>query len=168
MNSLMSRSWRPAEVKLVPSLLRPSYSLGQPLGGLLQVIVTDTGGRPVSNVTVEASRGSQVEASALTDSHGRAFLDIPPGTYDVRAIHDGMVVGERVTEEQFARGMTSFLQFPICVADPLIRPIDLIILGTSAAMITAGSYWKIKPLEMAGEIAFGAGLFGFIYRLQCL
>jgi hypothetical protein len=79
-----------------------------------------------------------------------------------------LTVGKTVTADEISKGYTVFLQFPLCIVDPLLRPVDFIIFGVAGGMIAAGSYWKIKPLEMTGEIALGAAVFGFIYRLQCM
>lgn len=157
-------SWRP--VALGPPLRpsTPSYRLSQAMTNNLMVEVVDQSGRPIKDASVQF--GNQ---QAQTDSKGMVgFSAMGSGGFEVRATHNGMTVGKTVSADDIAKGYTVFLQFPICVVDPLLRPIDLIIFGVAGSMIAAGSYWKIKPLEMTGEIAFGAAVFGFIYRLQCL
>jgi hypothetical protein len=165
-NALSSLSWRPVPLRLVPGPSRPSFGLGQPLPNVLLVEVVDVSGKPVKGADVEL-RGTDVQ-SGKTDSHGRVQFNVGSGPYDARATYDGLIVVKTVSTEEIAKGATVFLQFPICIMDPLIRPVDFIIFATAAGMIVAGSHFKVKALEMTGEIALGAAIFGFIYRLQCL
>lgn len=148
----------------LPVVSMRSYSLGQPSTNNLLVEVVDQSGRPIKGAVVEFA-GQSTE----TDSKGIAgFSAIGSGKFDVKATSKGLTVGKTVSADDLAKGYTVFLQFPVCIADSLIRPIDLVIFGGAGALIAAGGYFKVKPLEMAGEIAFGAAMFGFIYRLQCL
>lgn len=157
-------SWRPVALGAPLRPSRPSYSLSQAVTNNLMVEVVDHSGRPMKGVPVEFW-----DQRVQTDSKGMAgFSAMGSGPFDVKATYDGMTVGKAATREEITKGHTVFLQFPVCVIDPLFRPIDLAIFGTAGAMIAAGAYWKLKPLEMTGEIALGAAIFGFIYRLQCL
>jgi hypothetical protein len=165
-NTISRRSWRPVPLRLVPRPSRLSYGLGQPLPNVLLVEVVDISGKPVKDAAVEL-RGADVQ-SGKTDHHGRVEFNVGSGPYDARATYDGLVVVKTVTTEEISKGATVFLQFPICILDPLFRPVDFIIFATAAGMIVAGSHFKVKALEMTGEIALGAAIFGFIYRLQCL
>lgn len=143
---------------------RGSYGLSQALSNNLVVEVIDHTGKPIKGAVVEA-----VGESKGTDSSGIAGFSVTsPGKFDVKATYNGLTVGKTVSSDEISKGYTVFLQFPVCVVDSLIRPIDLLIFGGAGALIAAGGYFKVKPLEMAGEIAFGAAMFGFIYRLQCL
>lgn len=164
-----SPSWRPAELRLVPAPSSRSYGLGQALTNNLMVEVVDQSGKPVRGAIVEFSAPGQAPESRETDAHGIAgFSAVGAAKFDVKAIHDGLSVGKSVTADEISKGYTTFLQFPICIMDPLFRPIDLVIFGVAGSLIAAGAYWKIKPLEMTGEIALGAAIFGFVYRLQCM
>lgn len=155
-------SWRPVALGAVRRPYGPSYGLGQTNN--LVVEVTDQSGKPLKDIPVEFN-GQTVP----TNSNGSAgFSAMGAGPFEVKATYDGLSIGKTVSREDIARGYTAFLQFPVCINDPLIRPMDLVIFGVAGSLIAAGSYWKIKPLEMTGEIALGAALFGFIYRLQCL
>lgn len=165
-NAVPSLSWRPVPLRLVPRPSRPSYGLGQPLQNVLLIEVVDISGKPVKDTTVEL-RGADVQ-TGKTDSHGRVEFSVGSGPYDARATYDDLVVVKTVSTEEIAKDATVFLQFPICIFDPLIRPVDFLIFATAAGMIVAGSHFKVKALEMTGEIALGAAIFGFIYRLQCL
>lgn len=157
-------SWRPLSFGVVQRPSGPSYGLGQAMTNNLMVEVIDQSGRPMKGIPVGFSG-----QTAETDSDGMAgFSAMGSGKFEVKATYKGLTVGKTVSAEDIAKGYTVFLQFPVCVVDPLFRPIDLLIFGAAGGMIAAGSYWKIKPLEMTGEIALGAAVFGFIYRLQCL
>lgn len=159
-----SLSWRPGALGAVRGSSRPSNGLGQASTNNLLVEVVDQSGKPVKGAIVTFSG-----QSVATDARGLAgFSAMGSGKFDVKADYDGLTVGKSVSADEIAKGYTVFLQFPICILDPLIRPIDFVIFGAAGAMIAAGTYWKIKPLEMTGEIALGAAIFGFIYRLQCL
>lgn len=163
-NALSSLSWRPAELRLVPGPSRRSYGLGLTTNNLL-VEVVDHSGRPVKGAVVQFG-GEEKE----TDSNGLAGFSAMGSAsgFEVKATYSGLTVGKIISADDISNGYTAFLQFPVCFLGPLIRPIDLLIFGTAGGMIAAGSYWKLKPLEMTGEIALGAALFGLIYRLQCL
>lgn len=166
-NGLQSLSWRPAELRLIQGSLRRSYALGQASGAPLVVQVVDVGGKPIQTAVVDVMGGGQAQ-TAVSDVHGRASFSVPAGSYDVRATYKDLVVVKSMTSEELSKGATAFIQFPLCVVDPLIRPIDLVIFGVAGGMVAAGNYWKIKPLGTVGEIALGAAIFGFIYRLQCM
>lgn len=167
-NAISSHSWRPIALGSLPLASRRSYGLGQASFGLLSVMVVDASGSPVPNAIVDVLGGPPESSRTLTDRHGKAFFSLPPGAYDLRVNYKDLIINKRVTNAEMATGSTIFFQYPICALDPLFRPMDLIIFALSGGMIVAGSYWKMRPLEMAGEIAFGAAMFGFIYRLQCL
>lgn len=172
-NAISSLGWRPAPLRLVQGPSRPSYGLGQASPSVLKVVVVDIGGKHVGGADVDLSgAGRDISDASVTltqtDSHGEATFNIPPGNYEVRASYRGLVVSKKVTPEDMIKGLSVFLQFPICIVDSLLRPVDFVIFATAAGMIAAGSYWKVKPLEMTGEIALGAAIFGLIYRLQCI
>jgi len=160
-----SLSWRPVGLGAVLRPSRPSYGLGQAQAPTLMVEVVEVTGNAVVGATVDIP-GTQ--ASGITDKKGQVVFNLPAGNYTVRASYNGLVIIKKVTQEEIQDGATIFLQFPVCIQGSLVRPIDLVIFGVAGSMIAAGSYWKIKPLEMTGEIALGAAVFGFIYRLQCM
>lgn len=164
-------SWRPLGLGAVRRPYGPSYGLGQAQAHFLVVEVVDVSGNPVRDAAVDiagggASHGSS--SSAVTGKDGKAVFDVLPGDYTVRANYNGLVVLKKLTKEEMLSDATAFVQFPTCIMGSLIRPIDFVIFSVAGGMIAAGSYWKIKPLEMTGEIALGAAVFGFIYRLQCM
>lgn len=159
-----SLSWRPLGLGALRRPSRPSYGLSQAMTNNLMVEVVDQSGRPIKGATVQATG-----QSVTSDSKGMAsFSASGAGGFEVKATHNGLTVGKIVTSEDIANGYTVFLQFPVCIVDPLLRPMDFVIFGVAGGMVAAGSYWKIKPLEMTGEIALGAAIFGLIYRLQCM
>lgn len=165
-------SWRPLALGAVPRPSRRSYGLGQAQGGpppSLTIEVIEVTGNPVEGATVEVlGSNDKYLQPQTTDKTGQVKFDVNPGNYSVRASYKGIVVIKKVNQEDMQNGMTVFLQFPVCIQGSLFRPIDLVIFGVAGGLIAAGSYWKIKPLEMTGEIAIGAAIFGFIYRLQCM
>jgi hypothetical protein len=166
--ALPSLFWRPMPLRVASGAPRPSYSLGQAPGVMNNIVVevVDQSGKPVKDALVEFFQGP-IPGSARTNGEGRAF-STGSGPLEIRATYNGLTVGQTVSSESIAKGYTTFLQFPMCINDPIIRPIDFLIFGGAAAMIVGGSHFKIKPLEMTGEIALGAAIFGLIYRLQCL
>lgn len=159
-------SWRPLALGGIQAPSRRSYGLGQPQAAPLVVEVVEATGNAVVGATVDIP-GSQ-SGSVLTDNRGQAVFNVPPGNYTIRASYNGLVIVKKFTKEESQDGATAFLQFPVCIQGSLFRPIDLLIFGVAGGMIAAGTYWKLKPLEMTGEIALGAAVFGFIYRLQCM
>ncbi len=160
-----SLSWRPTSLAI-----RPKISLGQSYQqDNLMVEVVDQAGKPVRGAKVEFFVAGQSQDSKETDAQGIVrFSANGSGPFEVRATYQNISVGDTVSSADIAKGYTKFLQFPVSVNDPLFRPVDILIFGVAGGMIAAGSYWKIKPLEMTGEIALGAAVFGFIYRLQCM
>lgn len=167
-NAVQGLSWRPVPLRLVPIPSKRSYSLGQPLPNVLAIDVVDVTGKPVKDATVEIRGSSGDVQTGKTDSHGRVDFNVGSGAYDVRAMYDDLVVVKNVSSDEIRKGATTFLQFPVCILDPIIRPMDILLFAAAAGMIAAGSHFKVKALEMTGEVAFGAAIFGFIYRLQCL
>lgn len=160
-------SWRPLGLRVV-SLSQRSLSLGQSVSqSMLTVDVVDVTGKPIPEADVEV-RGAGPVQTGKTDQHGRVDFAVQQGPLDVRAIVHDLVVTKEVTSEELKKGATAFMQFPICVTGPIVRPIDLLIFGTAGAMIAAGSHFKIRALEMTGEVALGAAMFGLIYRLSCV
>lgn len=159
-------SWRPLALGALPGPSKRSYGLGQAQTPTLMVDVVEATGNAVVGATVDIP-GTQA-SSVITDKKGQAVFSLPAGNYTVRAIYNGLVLIKKVTQEEIQDGATIFLQFPVCIQGSLFRPIDLVIFGVAGGLIAAGSYWKVKPLEMTGEIALGAAVFGFIYRLQCI
>ena len=168
---VQSRAWRPGALGGVRAHSTPSRGLGQALPatqGTLSVRVVEISGRPVQDAAIEVFQGGSPVGSWTTGSDGAASLQLSRASYDVRVTYKGMVLVKKVTREEVDGAETVFFQFPICIVDPLFRGIDLAIFATAAGMIAAGTYWKFKPLQMTGEIALGAGIFGLIYRLQCV
>jgi Carboxypeptidase regulatory-like domain len=168
--TISSLSWRPIPLRLVPGPSRRSYGLGQSQMRPLVVEVVDITGNPVNGATVEiaGSGPNGTTANIVTDKKGQAVANVAPGNYTLRATYNDLVIVKKISQEEMLSGATAFLQFPVCIHGPLFRPIDLAIFGAAASMIVAGSHFKVKALEMTGEIALGAAIFGFIYRLQCI
>lgn len=156
-------SWHP-----VPLRLAGGHLLGQAASRPLRVVVVDSNGRPMSGAQVEYLRSGGQAGIQETDSHGTATFEGVTGPADIRATYKDLVLSKRLSADDVVRGDTVFIQFQICVSEPLIRPIDIAIIGGAGAMIAAGAYFKVRPLETVGEIAVGAAIFSFIYRLQCL
>lgn len=154
--------WRPIALGAVMRPARPS--LGQVSPSVLSVEVVDISGKPIPGATVEVL-GQQ---TAQTDGHGKAIFNVPAGPHNIRATYDDMVVVKSISSDELRQGATAFIEFPACIMGPLLRPIDLAIFAAAGGMIWAGSHFKVKALEMTGEVALGAAVFGFIYRLQCM
>lgn len=151
-------------LQLRPSWRPVSLRLGQPALQALKIVVVDANGRPIPDAEVGLP-GRQVEK---TDWHGTSVFEGVTGAVEVRVTYKDLTIARRLSADEATNGTTQFLQFQICVADPIIRPVDLVIVGGATALILAGSYYKVKPLSTVGEITIGAAIFSFIYRLQCL
>lgn len=159
----MMVSWRPVELRLAVR-----HELGQAALRPLKVVVVDANGRPMVGAQVEYLRSGGQAGIQETDSHGVATFEGVTGPADIRVTYKDLVLSKRLSADDVAGGDTVFIQFQLCVSEPLIRPIDIAIIGGAAAMVAAGAYFKVRPLETVGEIAVGATIFSFIYRLQCL
>lgn len=146
--------WKPLPV-------RPRSYLGQAQS--VRVTVIDIGGRPVGGAVVTVSG-----VSKTTDTSGDAVIEAGPGSKEIVVEYDGRRISEIASSEDIARGNNVFVKFPFCIRDPLVKPIDLAILAGAAALTAAGYYWKVDPLKVAGELVFGAEVFGLIYRMSCL
>lgn len=143
-----------------------SYALGQPSTGILVVEVVDANGRPIPDALVDLL-GTGTEISEIkTDDRGKVAFQVNPGFYEIVVTYESLVVSKKVSPDDIGKGITTFIQFPISIPEPIFRPVDALIFGVAGSMIAAGAYWKIKPLEMTGEIALGAAIFGFIFRLR--
>jgi hypothetical protein len=137
-------------------------------GGSLLVSVVDRQGKPVPNAEVKAYNGAQEIASGNTDSGGDVWLPISVGPVDLSVGYNGHVLWKEASAKAVGRNETIVVDFPFCVRDPILKPMDIVLLASAGALAGAGVYWKIEPVKVAGEVVFGATMFSIIYRLSCL
>ncbi len=163
---MLSLAQRPIRLRLAQAVPAQASPVAE-LQGLL-VTVVDTSGRYIPGADVKGYSRGEVVAEGLTDSHGDVLLPLNSGPYDIAVNYKGHSIWKVATYEAVAHGETIFIQFPMCVTDPIVKPMDLALLGISVGLVGAGMYWKVAPLKTVGEIVFGAAAFGFIYRLSCL
>jgi hypothetical protein len=135
--------------------------------GLL-VSVVDRQGKPVPNAQVRAFQGAQEIASGTTNSGGDVELPVTSGPVDLAVNYNGHALWKEASAKSIARNETIVVDFPFCVRDPILKPMDIGLLLTAGALAGAGVYWKIEPVKVAGEVIFGASMFTIIYRLSCL
>lgn len=143
------------------ALTRPS-SLAQAFSPVT-VVVTDFSGKPVEGAEVQSGQERQI-----TNGNGMAFLEYTSPNQEVVALYEDLVASASVGDVDLSRGDTVFINFPVTIPGPLLRPIDLAILGGAAALTLAGIHYKSDALKTVGEVVFGAGAFGIIYRLSCI
>ncbi len=132
------------------------------------VSVVDRQGKPVVGAKVTAYDGAQKVAEGVTDGGGDLLLAIWMGPYNVEVAYNGHTLWKEVSAKQVARGETIVFDLPFCARDPILKPMDIVLLASAGALAGAGMYWKIEPLKVAGEVVFGASMFSIIYRLSCL
>lgn len=144
----------------------PGYSLGQVLSAGFQVVVTDPAGRPFrAIVTLDVPGG----AAANTDSSGVATFDgaaamqaTRGGKVPISIVANGLVIKREVPVDQ-----TAFIVIPMCAPQPIVTVSELIAFAAGATLVGAGMYLKKSPLQVAGEVLFGAAIFTAVYRHSC-
>lgn len=151
-----------------PIRYRPMLGQAVLAGGSLLVSVVDRQGKPVPNAEVIAFKGTNEIARGSTNSGGDVTLPIVAGPVDLSVGYNSHVLWKEATAKSVARNETIVVDFPFCVRDPILKPMDLVLLASAGALAGAGVYWKIEPVKMAGEVVFGATIFSIIYRLSCL
>jgi carboxypeptidase family protein len=132
------------------------------------ITVIDRQGKPVQGAHVTLRRGPEELGPVETDGNGDARFDAPAGMYDVIVRYNGHTIWKEATPTQIGRGETIVVEFPFCVRDPILKPVDIGLLLAAGALTAGGMYWKVEPLKVVGEVIFGATAFTVIYRLSCL
>lgn len=150
---------RPSGVMWAP----PRFpSLGQ-AAPLFRVVVTDDHGRPVRGVRVEVTpSGTSDSGGQTTGSDGVASF--APTASEVTVT---LRVGDLVTRRRARTDETLFVQLPICAPEPLLTKTEIAALLAGGVIAGAGFHWKLEPLQILGEVVFGAAAFTAIYRHSC-
>lgn len=141
---------------------RFAVSMGQ-APAIFRVVVTDDYGRAISGVRVEVSPSGAPDAGGqVTDADGIASFSTtaPEATVTLR-------IGELVTRRRARTDETLFVQLPICAPEPFLTKTEIAALIFGTAVAGAGFHWKIEPLQIVGEVVFGAAAFTAIYRHSC-
>lgn len=141
-------------------------ALGQ-VAQSFQVVVTDADGRPFGGAVVTINEPGGV--SRPTDSKGIAAFDASEiaratvsGKVPVVVSGSGFSVKRDLPIDQ-----TGFVAIPVCGPQPIISTPELIALVAGGALTGAGMYFKTGPLQVAGEVLFGAAIFTAVYRHSC-
>lgn len=167
--------WRPAGASL---------RLAQAAAGgvRVRIAVVDVDGKPVEGATVTARVSDYVYEGATppgagsdrgeTDSRGifeARFVGPLAGAAEVDILVEKgpYAVTAKGTVDQGNRGVI-FVVLPVCLPQPFLTKPELVSLLAAAALTAAGFYWKVQPLQITGEVFFGAVVFTALYRLSCL
>ena len=140
---------------------------------ILAVAVSDTRGMPWPEAVVEASIPGLTEAlRVVTDAQGIAVLEVPegarPGGDIAVRVSDGSYVVDRAWKAGDAvGGETLFVEIPVRGPEAILTPTEIGGLAVGGAAAALGYGFHLKPLEMLGELVFGAIVFTVIYRHSC-
>jgi hypothetical protein len=150
--------YRALPIRLSGPVPRPPRALAQAAPSW-SVVITDPNGLPFPGAEVSIEGGVPVR----TDSRGVAVFPNPgSGSRTVRIRVEGF---DLVRE---GRGYeTLFVQVPICAPQVFLTPPEILAVAVGAAMVGAGLYWKLNPVQIVGEILFGAAAFTAVYRHSC-
>lgn len=162
----------------IPTLgLRRSFVLGQsdvpaalPSNTVtLAIVVTDVKGDPFRDATVTARLRSGILDSRKTDAEGVALFTTPPVSEPLSIrVESGALVAERkIPADSVNAGETLFVQLPVDRPEAILTPLEIGTLLLGGAAMAGGTYYKVDPLKLAGEILLGAGIFTAIYRHGC-
>lgn len=160
-----------AYVPVRPLLFGPRpLSLGQSMPASFRVVVTDPRGVPFRDAQVTI--GAQGSLSARTDSSGIAVFDGLGVAREVPGSLNSMfpvriTFGDLSLVRDGSLDQTLFVQIPMCAPQPLLALPELISFAAGTAFIGAGLKWKIRPLQVVGEVLFGAAIFTAVYRHSC-
>lgn len=137
---------------------RPPLALAQAAPSW-SVVVTDPNGLPFPNAEVSIDGG----ATARTDSHGIAAFPNPgSGSRTVRIRVEGFDLVRQGRGDE-----TLFVQVPVCAPQEILTSPEILACALGAALVGAGLYWKVSPLQIVGEVLFGAAAFTAVYRHSC-
>lgn len=158
-------------VQARPLLFGPRpLPLGQALPASFRVVVTDPRGVPFRDAQV--SIGAQGSLSARTDSSGMAAFDAAGVAREAAGGANSrfpvrITIGDLSLVRDGSLDQTLFVQIPMCSPQPFLTLPELISFAAGSAFIGAGLKWKVGPLQVVGEVLFGAAIFTAVYRHSC-
>lgn len=147
-----------------------AHHLGQ-AGVPFRVVVTDPRGIPFPGATVLIQAGTPL--STKTDSNGVAVFDGAAVETQVsrgsgqQVVQVRITVGDLETLREGPLDQTLFVQIPVCAPQPLLTTPELISFALGGGLVAAGLHWKLNPLQIIGEVLFGAAVFTAVYRHSC-
>jgi hypothetical protein len=98
--------------------------------------------------------GTQIEAQ-LQRNNGKKAVPVRVMIGDLEITRDGPL------------DETLFIQVPLCAPQPFLTTSELITLALGGALVGAGMHLKASPLQVVGEVLFGAAVFTAVYRHSC-
>lgn len=161
----------PVQTPLAPLVrAQSSFHLGQGRSPF-RVVVTDAQGVPFRGATVLTL--TRTVLSAKTDSAGVASFDGDaleaeiPKSAGRQIVQVRVTIGDLETQREGPLDETLFVQIPVCAPQPFLTTPELISFALGSALVGAGLYWKVNPLQIVGEVLFGAAVFTAVYRHSC-
>lgn len=151
-------------------MVRAAFHLGQARAPF-RVVVTDPRGIPFPGAVVLIQAGTTL--SGKTDSDGVAVFD--GAAVEAQVSRGGgqpivpvrITVGDLETVREGPLDQTLFVQIPVCAPQPLLTTPELVSFALGAGLVGAGLHWKLNPLQIIGEVLFGAAVFTAVYRHSC-
>jgi hypothetical protein len=144
----------------------PIYpKLGQAAPQNLRIFVTDIRGMPFEDVAVFID-GSDVR----TDTEGKVSIPLEGLTrrsHEIVVEANGIRASKSISDNEARSGNTVFFQLPARAPEPFIKTIEAgaALLGVALAGVGFGT--NIRPLQILGEVVFGAAAFTVVYRQVC-
>lgn len=149
---------------------RSPFHLGQGRSPF-RVVVTDPRGIPFRGAGVITQTGTVL--SEKTDSDGIASFDGDsleaqlPKSSGKQVVQVRVTIGDMEIVREGPLDETLFVQIPVCAPQPLLTASELLSFALGSALVGAGLYWKVTPLQIVGEVLFGAAVFTAVYRHSC-
>ncbi len=108
----------------------------------------------------------------LVDPVGRTFQGVPVSASGAGPVDLEIKVGDsafraRVSESDIRAGGTIPVRLPVRAPEPFIRASEVGAGAVGLALSLVGYMEDIAPVQVAGEILFGAAVFTVIYRHAC-
>lgn len=140
-------------------------NLGQSVLRDLRIFVTDIRGLPFENAAVfidgsPATTGASGNVDIPLDGLGRRQHEIVVEANGIRA-------SKSISDNEARSGNALFFQLPMRAPEPFVKTTEAIaaLLGVALAGIGYGA--NMKPLQILGEVVFGAAAFTVVYRQVC-
>jgi hypothetical protein len=144
----------------------PIYpKLGQAAPENLRIFVTDIRGLPFEDASVFVD-GSPVR----TDTEGNVAIPLeglPRRSHEIVVEANGIRASKSISDNEARSGNTVFFQLPVRSPEPLLKTTEAVEALIGVALAGVGFGADLRPLQILGEVVFGAAAFTVVYRQVC-
>lgn len=80
---------------------------------------------------------------------------------------NGIRASKSISDNEARSGNTVFIQLPVRSPEPLVKTTEAVAALLGVALAGVGFGTNIRPLQILGEVVFGAAAFTVVYRQVC-